>query len=167
MKLHFHIFNILSALLPGRMTSVRRRLALLANFNIGEGVQLMNSVSLSGSHISIASNTWLSPYVKIYGNERGLVNIGSNCDIGHHTKIVTGTHELGTQDRRAGKNMSLPVSIGDGTWIGANCLILGGANVGAGSVVAAGAVVIKGDYPSNFLLAGVPAKPVKQLEDSK
>jgi carbonic anhydrase/acetyltransferase-like protein (isoleucine patch superfamily) len=43
-------------------------------------------------------------------------------------------------------------------------VMLGGAHVGAGCVVAAGAVVIAGTYPAQSLLAGVPARIVRQLD---
>lgn len=49
-------------------------------------------------------------------------------------------------------------------WIGGNCTILGGVVIGDNVVVAAGAVVTK-DVPSNCVVAGIPAKVIKQLED--
>jgi acetyltransferase-like isoleucine patch superfamily enzyme len=49
------------------------------------------------------------------------------------------------------------ITIGDDVWIGANVIILKGAHIGNGSVVAAGAVVCSGRYPDNALLAGNPA----------
>ncbi len=52
--------------------------------------------------------------------------------------------------------------INDGCWIGAGSRILGGVNVGAGSVVAAGSVVVR-DVPASVLVAGVPAIFKKQL----
>ncbi len=54
------------------------------------------------------------------------------------------------------------IRIGDGAWVGAGCIILPGVHVGAGSVVAAGAVVSR-DVPSNSLVAGVPARVVREL----
>ena len=57
-----------------------------------------------------------------------------------------------------------PVIIGDDVWFGANCTVLAGARIGSGSVIAAGAVVVKGDYPARCILAGNPARVVKTLE---
>jgi acetyltransferase-like isoleucine patch superfamily enzyme len=55
------------------------------------------------------------------------------------------------------------IEIGDDVWLGANCTIMKGARIGAGSVVAASAVVTGGDYPPRSILAGVPAKVIKTL----
>ena len=55
-----------------------------------------------------------------------------------------------------------PVVIGDDVWIGANAVILPGVTIGRHCVVAAGAVVTK-DVPDNSVVAGVPAKILKQL----
>jgi acetyltransferase-like isoleucine patch superfamily enzyme len=55
------------------------------------------------------------------------------------------------------------ISIGNDVWIGANAIILKGVKIGSGSIVAAGAVVIKGEYPERSILAGNPAKIVKTI----
>ena len=57
------------------------------------------------------------------------------------------------------------VSIGNDVWIGANAVILPGITIGRHVVVAAGAVVTK-DVPPYSLVAGVPARVIKQLEVS-
>ena len=54
------------------------------------------------------------------------------------------------------------VAIGNDIWIGANAVILPGVSIGDHSVVAAGAVVTK-DVPPHSLVAGVPAKIIKQI----
>lgn len=57
------------------------------------------------------------------------------------------------------------IFIGDDVWLGANCIILKGAQIGEGSIVAAGAVVFKGTYPAKSILMGNPARVVKTTED--
>jgi acetyltransferase-like isoleucine patch superfamily enzyme len=56
------------------------------------------------------------------------------------------------------------VIINDGAWIGARAIVLKGVRVGAGAVVAAGSVVTR-DVPPWTLVAGVPARVIRQLPD--
>jgi len=91
----------------------------------------------------------------------GPVRIGSHCDIGPGVMLVTGSHFLGESKRRAGNGFAEPIVIGNGCWIGARSLILGGVTVGDSCVIAAGSVVIPGEYPSHVLLSGVPAGVTK------
>jgi acetyltransferase-like isoleucine patch superfamily enzyme len=56
-----------------------------------------------------------------------------------------------------------PIELGDDLWFGAGCTILPGVKIGAGSIVAAGAVVTRGEYPARSILAGNPARVVKSL----
>jgi 2,3,4,5-tetrahydropyridine-2-carboxylate N-succinyltransferase len=58
-----------------------------------------------------------------------------------------------------------PCEIGDNVLIGANAVILEGVKIGKNSVVAAGAVVVN-DVPENVVVAGTPAKIIKNVDDS-
>lgn len=55
-----------------------------------------------------------------------------------------------------------PVEIGDNVWIGSKATILSNVRIGAGAVVAAGAVVVT-DVPEATLVAGIPARPIKEM----
>ena len=55
-----------------------------------------------------------------------------------------------------------PVTIEDDVWVGANAVILPGVTIGEHCVIAAGAVVTK-DVPHHSLVAGIPAKVIKQI----
>jgi maltose O-acetyltransferase len=92
----------------------------------------------------------------------GTITIGSGCDIGMETLFATSTHEIGAPERRAGAVSGQPIVVGDGCWIGARAMILPGTTVGAGCIVAAGAVV-RGDCEPNGLYAGIPARRVRDL----
>lgn len=59
---------------------------------------------------------------------------------------------------------SSPCTIEDDVLIGANAVILEGVKVGKGAVVAAGSVVIE-DVPAGVLVAGTPAKIIKNVDD--
>jgi acetyltransferase-like isoleucine patch superfamily enzyme len=58
-----------------------------------------------------------------------------------------------------------PIHIARNTLVGANSVITRGARVGKNAVVAAGAVVREGDYPDGWLMGGVPAKPIRELQE--
>lgn len=55
-----------------------------------------------------------------------------------------------------------PVHIGSKVWIGDNAIILGGVNVGDGSIIGANSVVTK-DVPPYSIVAGAPARVIKRL----
>lgn len=112
--------------------------------------------------LCIGSNTWLSPGVIFYTHLDAPIVIGANCDIGPAVEFIPGGHVIGSASRRAGSGTANPISIGNGCWIGAKSIILGGVNIGDGCIVAAGAVVTC-DVPPNCLVAGVPARVKRQL----
>ncbi len=84
----------------------------------------------------------------------GRAIVGSNCHIGAGT-VLAGVIEPPSAD---------PVVIEDDVMIGANVVILEGIKVGKGAVIAAGSVVINDVIP-NMVMAGIPAKPLKKVDD--
>ena len=56
------------------------------------------------------------------------------------------------------------IKIGNNVWIGAKATFLDGSVVGNNSIVAAGAVV-RGIFPDNVIIGGVPAKIIKKIYD--
>jgi maltose O-acetyltransferase len=56
-----------------------------------------------------------------------------------------------------------PIHIGDGTWIGARAMVLPGVTIGRRCLIAAGAVVSR-DVPDDTLVAGNPARVVRELD---
>lgn len=159
-----HLVNLLLWLLPpSRCFGLRRALLRLAGIGVGAGVSICGPSWFYGrGEVRIGAGSWLSPGARLYSHQDAPIEIGERCDIGHELCIVTGSHELGPESRRAGAGTAAPVRIGDGCWIGAKTLILGGSTIGPGAIVAAGSVVT-GDIPANVLAAGVPAVVKKQL----
>ncbi len=91
------------------------------------------------------------------------ITIGRRVGIGHHAIIVTSAHDLGGPRERRGRVRPRAVTVGDGAWIGARSTILPGVTVGTGAVIGAGALVTR-DVPAHSLVAGVPAKVIKELD---
>jgi maltose O-acetyltransferase len=100
---------------------------------------------------------------RCYFDTRNRIRVGARVAFGMEVMVCTSTHEPGNQERRAGPYTTAPVTIGDGSWIGARALLLPGVTVGEGCVVAAGAVV-RSDCEPGGLYAGVPARRVRELQ---
>lgn len=85
------------------------------------------------------------------------IRIGNQVYIGDDVAIrdSDGHEVIGSN-----KPMSLPIVIEDHVWIGARVTIVKGVTIGEGAIVAAGAVVTK-DVPPHTMVAGVPARMVK------
>jgi acetyltransferase-like isoleucine patch superfamily enzyme len=88
----------------------------------------------------------------------GGISIGRGTMIGPHVIIATDNHDLQNKMILVCKG----IEIGDNVWIGAGASILPGVHIGDNAVVGAGAVVTK-DVEANTVVAGVPAKFIKNL----
>jgi maltose O-acetyltransferase len=91
------------------------------------------------------------------------VSIGSGVRIGHDVWLLTVGHAIGSHHLRSGASRFAPIVIEDGVWIASRVTILPGVTIGRGSVVAAGSVVSRSVAP-NMLVAGVPARVVRELD---
>jgi maltose O-acetyltransferase len=85
--------------------------------------------------------------------------------MGYDVMLLTVDHELGESGQRCGRRVYRAICIEDGAWIGSRAVILPGVRIGKGSVVAAGAVVTR-NVPPHALVAGVPARLVRDLENT-
>lgn len=96
------------------------------------------------------------------------IKIGRNTDIGAGCKIIDNDfHPLPYSQRHPeevlDKVKRRPIKIGEGCFIGANSIILKGTTLGSNVVVGAGSVV-SGMFPDNVIIAGNPAKIIKENE---
>lgn len=86
------------------------------------------------------------------------ITIGNDVAISHDVTIMdSDAHYIDYENYEISK----PVYIEDNVWIGTRTTILKGVRIGKGSVVAAGSVVTK-DVPPNSIVAGIPARVIKQ-----
>ena len=114
-----------------------------------------------GKNITIGKNVFLNTGCSF--QDRGGISIGDGSMIGMNVTIATLNHGLPLETRNT--TYPFPVIIGKNVWIGSNATILPGVTIEDNSVVAAGAVVTK-DVPENTVVAGVPAKAVKKINDN-
>ncbi len=138
---------------------IKRFLLNSAGHSVGTGTKIVGPVFITGK-ADIGSDCWIGRNFTIHGN--GTVKIGDRCDIAPEVMFLTGTHEIGGPERRAGNGKNGEISVGSGCWIGARATILSGADIGSGAVIAACACVTA-DVPDNVLTGGVPAKTIRPL----
>lgn len=124
-----------------------------------ERSRISPGVWFGSTRVAIGEDTFIN-YGCIF-NTAAPITVGSACDVGMGVLFITGSHQVGLL-RRAGKSTEAPITVGDGTWIGARATILPGSVIGERVVIAAGAVVA-GPCHADGLYAGVPARRVKEL----
>lgn len=92
------------------------------------------------------------------------VRIGKNCMLAPNVALYSATHPVKASERYNGVELGKPITIGDNCWIGGGAVIVPGVTLGDNVVVAAGAVVTK-NFGSNVVLAGNPARVIKEIDD--
>ena len=119
------------------------------NFKVGDGALIY-----SPEKLFIGNNVYLG-FCSYLGN--GTISLGDNVVIGTHVSITPSNHQRSNNNYRFSDSLYDPISIGSGTWVCSNVIILAGTKIGSGCVVAAGSVV-REKFPDNCLIAGAPAK---------
>jgi acetyltransferase-like isoleucine patch superfamily enzyme len=100
-----------------------------------------------------------------FGSEPYLVSIGNQVTVSHSVDFIT--HDGGLRVARAkypDAYLYGRIRVSDNCFIGAHCILLPGAKVGTGSVIASGSIVT-GEIPPDVVAIGAPAKPVKSVEE--
>ena len=114
---------------------IKREISLGNNVQLGRGTWIITNLNV-GNDVLVAGN---------------VVFAGKND---HHFDLA------GNTMWDAPRGIDAPTMVGNDVWIGSNSVILGGVNIGDGSIVAAGSVVVK-DIPPFEIWGGNPAKKIK------
>ncbi len=94
------------------------------------------------------------------------IYIGEDVFIGPKCVLACAGHPIHSEQRHTEPlSTSQPIHIGNNVWLGASVTIIGGVNIGEGSVIAAGAVVTK-DIPANVVAGGVPCKVMRPITEA-
>ncbi|SHN13471.1 acyltransferase [Mucilaginibacter sp. OK098] len=121
-------------------------------------------IAYRGKGISIGNRTGIS--ARAYFAGQGGITIGEDVIMGPNVQIFSENHEFSNLNLTIKEQgvTKQPVIIGNNCWLGGGTTILAGVIIGDGCVVAAGSVVTK-SFPPNSVIAGIPAKLVKNRED--
>lgn len=101
------------------------------------------------------------------------ITLGDGVWIGANVTLATPMHPFLAEERlnadypdgRHDLEYAAPITIKDGCWICSSATICGGVTIGENSIVAAGAVVLH-DVPPNSLVAGVPARVIRPIDEA-
>lgn len=100
------------------------------------------------------------------------ITLGNGVWLGANVTLATPMHPFLAEERLNANypdgyhdlEYASPITIGDGCWICTGATICGGVTIGENSIVAAGAVVLR-DVPANSIVAGVPARVLRQIDE--
>ncbi|MBE0584512.1 MAG: acyltransferase [Desulfofustis sp.] len=134
---------------------------------IGDGAILSTNVMLSckDGTITIGRGVGINAQSIIQSTNNNPVVIGDDCVIGQRCLVIGGgsydIDQPGTLIRSQPIRADGGVVVANNVWLGANVTVLGGVNVGEGSVAAAASVITK-SVPPYSVCMGVPARVVRK-----
>jgi maltose O-acetyltransferase len=159
------VLTFIGWLPPYTFSRLRMRLLRLIGVPMGAETIVCGRISIAGARhaqrsLHVGSECMINEGCRF---ETGAtITIGDRVYFGHDVVVLTTTHEIGPHEQRCHGRTYAPVRIGDGVWIGTRALLLPGVEIGAGAVVAAGAVVTE-SVPPDTVVGGVPARILREL----
>lgn len=115
-----------------------------------------------GYNISVGDNFYANTNCTILDCAK--VTIGNNVLIGPNFSLYTPNHAVDADERKAGYEYALPITIGDNVWISGSVTIIPGVTIGNNVIIGAGSVVTK-DIPDNVVAVGVPCRVIRSITD--
>lgn len=139
----------------------RRRLLEQHLGSVGEDVELRAPIQVDyGVHLHVGDRTFAN--FGLVALDVAEIRIGADVQIGPNVQLLTPTHPLDAELRRAKWEAGAPITIGDNVWLGGGVIVCPGVTIGEDTVVGAGSVVTK-DLPAGVLAVGNPARVVRRL----
>lgn len=136
--------------------------------SIGSQCQLDHSTNVAAydnSVIEIEDKCTFGHDLKVVASEQSNITIKEDCMISYYVNIRSGNgHSLFDLDLKDNISKSQSIVLNEHVWIGTNCTLLGGCNIGSNSVLGAKSLLDK-KTESNKLLVGVPAHEIRSNVD--
>ncbi|MCW3845482.1 sugar O-acetyltransferase [Micromonospora yasonensis] len=146
-----------------RDTAGRRALLGQLLGSLGAEVEIRPPLHVDyGSHLHIGARTFIN--YGLMALDVAPIRIGEDVLMGPNVQLLTPTHPIDPEPRRAKWEAALPITIGDNVWIGGMAVICPGVTIGDNSVIGAGAVVTK-DIPADVVAVGNPARVIRSVHD--
>lgn len=144
-------------------TNVKISIRENASLSLGYGCSLRGRIIVeAGSHIVIGHGLVCAFFnIKMHANEGASIHVGNDCLFSNVEVYNSDMHSIFDVATGERINPAKHVNIGDRVWLAADVRVLKGANISRDTVVGAGSVVT-GSHPPNVILAGNPAKVVRQ-----
>jgi maltose O-acetyltransferase len=130
--------------------------------DVGEGVVVRPPFYCEYGAVSIGVGTFIN--VDAVMLDVAPVTIGADCQIATRVQLLTATHPIDPEPRRAGWEYAEPITVADNVWLGGGVIVCPGVSIGQDTVVGAGAVVTE-DLPAGIVAAGVPARVLREIGD--
>jgi maltose O-acetyltransferase len=148
---------------PSTGQAVRTQMLRELLGDLGEGVVIMPTFRCDyGSNISIGAGTFVN-----YGCvmlDVTPIRIGAACQLATNVQLLTATHPIDPEARRAGWELGQPITIADNVWLGGGVVVCPGVTIGEHTVVGAGAVVTR-DLPAGVVAVGNPARVRREIDE--
>ncbi|MFC1739296.1 acyltransferase [Planctomycetota bacterium] len=165
---YFYAFSLIYETIKSALTKRHRISRIRASLLFpGKKLHIYGKVTfLNKKNITIGMHCSINHNVLIQGREK--VVLGSHVILSPGVMILDGgIVEADIFNRaRVKRHYSKPIVIHDYVWVGSGAIILPGVTVGEQSIVAAGSVVTK-DVPPRWVVAGVPARPIRQIQNKE
>ena len=144
-----------------RQGDLRRELLEQILGAVGEDVEIRSPFYVDyGTNIRIGARTFVN--FGLMALDVADITLGADCQLGPNVQLLTPTHPVDPELRRAKWEAAKPIVIGDNVWLGGGVIVCPGVTIGENTVVGAGAVVVK-DLPANVVAVGNPARVVREI----
>ena len=145
-----------------RQGPLRRRLLEELLGSVGEGTEIRPPLLVDyGSSIRIGARCFAN--FGLVALDVAPITIGDDVQLGPNVQLLTPTHPVDPEPRRAKWEAAEPITVGDNVWLGGGAIVLPGVTIGENTVVGAWAVVTR-DLPANVVAVGNPARIVRTLD---